>query len=69
MCILLVSFLISERTALYINGGVNILKADKIEIIYNYEYRHGEDLEIWNYKTEALEKITKIIILNLYDIQ
>lgn len=57
--ILLISFLTNERTALYINWGINIPRANNVNIIYNYEFREGEDLEIWNYKTEDIEKIAK----------
>lgn len=37
--------------------GINIPKANKVEIIYNYKYPDGEDLEIWNYEEEKVKEI------------
>jgi len=50
-------FFINENVNLSINWKIDIPKPKNIEVLYNYEYRDGEDLEIWYYEKENIEEI------------
>jgi hypothetical protein len=50
-------FINSPRVIFYINWNIYLPKPQKIDIIYNFEFREGEDLEIWHYNKKVLEKI------------
>lgn len=46
-----------EGIALYINHGVWIPKPDKVQGIYRYDFREGEDFSIWSYSNDKFEKV------------
>ena len=57
VCIIII-FLNNHRITLYINWKIYLPKPQKIDIIYNFQYREGEDLEIWKYDEKDIKKIT-----------
>lgn len=42
---------------LKINWDMYLTKPDKVEVIYNFDYREGDDFEIWKYSNLKLNKI------------
>lgn len=57
VCIIII-FLNNHRITLHINWKIYLPKPQKIDIIYNFQYREGEDLEIWKYDEKDIKKIT-----------
>ncbi len=47
----------SNNTIFFINWNIKIPKAYKVDVIYSYEFRDGEDLEIWHYDKRKIEKM------------
>lgn len=47
----------NPRIVAYINWKVYLPKPQKIDTIYNFEFREGEDLEIWYYSENGVRKI------------
>ena len=67
--IVIYNILATSNIILYINWSIKLPKPNKVDIIYNYTYREGEDLEIWHYNeiktnkiinNKSLKKIDKI---------
>lgn len=47
----------TSNIVLYINWNIKLPKPNKVDVIYNYQYREGEDLEIWHYNDKKINKI------------
>ena len=47
----------NPRVIAYMNWKIYLPKPQKIDIIYNFEFSEGEDLEIWYYKENKIQKI------------
>lgn len=62
-------FLSIPTVVLYINWKVQLPNPQKIDALYNYEFREGEDLEIWSYNKEKTEKIVNSGIFKIIDEQ
>lgn len=46
-----------NRNMLFLNWKIYVPKPNKIDSIYRFEYREGNDLEIWYYKDDKFKKI------------
>lgn len=60
-------FISSPRIVIYINWKVYLPKPQKIDVIYNFEFNEGEDLEIWYYSKKRIEKIINNDIFKTVD--
>lgn len=47
----------TSNIVLYINWNIKLPKPNKVDVVYNYQYREGEDLEIWHYNDKKINKI------------
>lgn len=57
LIIIILNIVIDEKMLLEKNWGIDIPKAQKVEVIYKYEFRDGQDFEKWYYKKEDINKI------------
>lgn len=57
VCIILI-FLNNPRIVIYMNWKVYLPKPQERNVIYRFQYREGEDLEIWQYAEKDIKKIT-----------
>ena len=47
----------NNATILKINWGLKVPNPKSIEVIYNFEYREGNDFEIWTYESSDVENM------------
>ena len=47
----------SKSDLLKINWGISMPKPIEIKIIHNFDFKEGDDIEIWKYETSKVEKI------------
>ena len=47
----------NTRVIIYMNWEIYLPKPEKINIVYNFDFREGEYLEIWHYRKESQNKI------------
>jgi len=63
--ILFVAFIIlfvlinTKNIILFINWGILLPYPKNVDVIYNYDFMEGEDLEIWYYESKKHNNITK----------
>ena len=53
----------NESDLLKMNWDVTLSQPKEVETIYRYEYREGDDFEIWKYTEEKAQLIQRIIFL------
>ena len=49
----------NPRLGTFINHGIYLPKPVEIKVIYRFDFRNGQDLEIWIYQKENFDKIFK----------
>jgi hypothetical protein len=68
--ILVISFIVIDakidhnNILLKINWDIWLSKPNNVEIIYNFDYREGDDFEIWTYNDSKIDSIKENKIFN-----
>ena len=63
--IIIFIFISNPRVVTYINWKIYLPRPQKIDVIYNFEFREGEDLEIWHYSKKEQKRLLIMIFLEV----